>query len=171
METLSRTRQTASSFMRQAASQFRAPHHGSPDFFGWATPAWDAARDSIFRIAYVARDQVIKWCLALANYLQRAQAHAIMRATSAHRGGLPAGVTLPPPTFPNPSRRYSPAHQAPSASSLSLRFNSSSELRYEDFDDAPTEVYHPVPTEIPSYPRPFTTQQSRMRARERILSK
>lgn len=159
METLSRARESASSFIHQATSQLRSSQQGWPDVFGWATPAWDVVRDTIFRIAYVARDKVIQWCLALANYLQRAQAHAITRAMSANRGGLPAGVTLPPPTFPNPSRRYSPAPRAPSAAELSLAINSSSELRYEDFDDAPTEVYHPVPTEMPGYPGRTTNHQ------------
>lgn len=163
METLSHTRESASSFIHQAAPQLRSPHQGSPDFFGWGTPAWDAARDAIFRIVYVARDQVIRWCLALANYIQRAQAKALARRMSTKGGGLPAGVSLPPPSFPSPSRRYSPPPKAPSASAVSLAPSSSRELRYEDFDDAPTGVYHPVPTEM-------TTQKGRMQSDARILS-
>lgn len=140
------------------------------------TPALDTFHYAVFRIAYATRATVIRWCLAFANFLERGQAHAITRAAFAKGLGPPAGVTIPPPTFPSPDRRHLPFRGAPALfpderargtiaqeqatsvvngdSSTSKMGHwephiirvSESELRYEDFDDAPTAVYHAIPT-------------------------
>lgn len=150
METLSHARESASTFFRQAASPLRSTSQQvSRDFSGWATTAMETMRVAIFRIGYVVRGTVIQWCLALANHLQKAQAHAITREAWAMGQGHPDGVTIPPPSFPHPERSYSPYTgvssplDVPQAQSSSF---SNRELQYDDFDDAPTEVYHPIPT-------------------------
>lgn len=153
------------------------------------TPALDTLRHSVFRIPYAARDTLIRWCLAFANFLERGQARAITRSATAKRLGPPTGIAIPPPTFPCPERAYLPLLRAPPALFLDERAReaigreqatevlertlrsltssggrednstvslghleppiirvSDSELWYEDFDDAPTAVYHAMPT-------------------------
>ncbi len=149
-------------------------------FRRWAlTHALDTTRYAIFRLAYVARGTLMRWCLAFANFLERGQAHAISRAASASGLGLPAGVAIPPPFLPSPNRAhlssrretsevpFAPPHAGHAAGSRSATPSGGSKersmstldlsaaailrvpeskLRYDDFDDAPTGVYHAVPT-------------------------
>jgi hypothetical protein len=107
------------------------------------THALDTIRYVIFRLAYAARGTLIRWCLAFANFLERGQAHGITRAASAKGWGPPAGVTIPPPTFPSPDRRHGRFFAHSDAPIISV---SESELRYEDFDDVQTAVYRAAPT-------------------------
>lgn len=77
------------------------------------THALDMLRYTIFRLAYAARGAVIRWSLALAKFLERGQAHAITRAATVRGLGPPAGMTIPPPSFPSRDRGYSPLPRAP----------------------------------------------------------
>lgn len=116
------------------------------DFSPGVMEGLDKVRGSLGGLAYVARGTVIQWCLALANHLQRAQAQAITRAAKAK--GQPAGVNIPPPTFPNPSRWESPPPRVPFT--LYMRppsiDASRREIKHDDFDEEPTALYTPIPT-------------------------
>lgn len=122
----------------------------------------------------MVRGKAIEWCLAFANYLQSAQAQAIARA-AAGSGRLPAGVPLPPPTFPNPTRRRSPPPRvSPTVFRQSPVLSRPSEVKHEDFDDAPTAVYHPIPTnDAPgaAHLHPATIRRGTMQGDVRITSK
>lgn len=154
------------------------------------THALDTTRYAMFRLAYAVRAKMMRWCLTFANFLERGQAHAITRAASAKGLGLPAGITVPPPSFPSPERAHFSLPRAPprlfpdepplngiaqgKAALMHLRL-SDSELRYEDFDDAPTAVYHAVPTldgrPRGAHQRPPVTRREITQGEVRVTSK
>lgn len=146
METLSHTRESASSFIRQTASQLRASSHQmSKDISQWATAIWAIVISTAEWAGYVMRSKVMKWCLSLANHLERAQADAIRRAAWRNRQGSYVGVIIPAPTLARSSEYAHP--RVPFMSNAGAPSSLSDELRYDDFDDAPTAVYHPVPSQ------------------------
>jgi hypothetical protein len=82
------------------------------------------AQGLVQQFLHVVRTAMIDRCLAFANYLERAEAHAITRAARGrHSPLLRAG--LPAPTFPDPRL---------AGRSWDV-----------DFDNAPTAVGHAVP--------------------------
>lgn len=114
----------------------------------------ESARALVHAFAYSARNTLIQWCLTAANHLQRAQAAAIARdaSTRATTQGIAQAVAIPTPSYPNASQWYSPPPrvpfklytQPPPAMSGSIS-SPNRELRYDDFDDAPTAVYNDIP--------------------------
>lgn len=172
------------------------------------THALDAARYTIFRLAYAARATVMRWCFALANFLERGQAQAITRAASARGVGPPTGVKIPPPSFPSPNLAPFPSRREPSnvpfehqngdlrggsrpdtpsggsrdrsigtlaLSAAAILRVPESRLRYDDFDDAPTGVYHAVPTldgrPSDAHRRPPATRHEIAQGEVRVTSK
>ena len=144
-------------FVRDTSARFKS---GSfvRDMSTWFTSLIQQTRALVHTSAYSTRNTLIHWCLDAANSLQRAQARAIAQSASkrAMLQGEPPAVAIPAPTYPDFSRWYSPPprvsfklYEQPepkSSGALELKTGSlASELKYEDFDDAPTAVHNEIP--------------------------
>ena len=119
--------------------------------FGRETSSWLASLNQkmlvlVRTFSYSTRNTLIHWCLATANYLQRAQAKAIAQSASARSmtQGVPRAIAVPAPTYPDFSRRQSPPPRVP-AKLYSQPAPKTDELYYDDFDDAPTRVHNTIP--------------------------
>lgn len=113
--------------------------------------AIDQAYLRLQTVIRVVRGVMIRRSLEFANYLEMLEANSIARAASAKLGAQSPllHAPIPPPTFPDRRRSIGSWRSPPPRVTLkSLALYGADELKQrkdDDFDSAPTAIYHPIP--------------------------
>lgn len=122
------------------------PRRGTYERF-WERAYFEAVSSSR-ALAHRIRNRLIRVCLEIADHLQRIEAEAIAREAVAI-GGARRWVLGPPPPVPRLPRREPsiPPHATlPRAALIVESPIPARGSEVPDLDEAPTAVYHPIPS-------------------------